>query len=77
MLGALTPEAVDAFVAAAGPGSGSTLVMAELRQLGGALARTPVEHGALPGLEADKVLFSVGMAVDQARPRRRWSTPGR
>ncbi|MDQ3410364.1 MAG: FAD-dependent oxidoreductase [Actinomycetota bacterium] len=66
MLGTLPPEAVDTFVAVAGPGSGSTLLMAELRQLGGALARTPAEHGALPMLEADKVLFGVGMAVDQA-----------
>ena len=34
----LTPEAADAFVEVGGPGSGSPLLMLELRQLGGALA---------------------------------------
>ena len=38
MLGELDAEAIDRFVAAAGPGSGSPLVSAEIRHLGGALA---------------------------------------
>ena len=37
VLGDLPAAAIDAFVAATGPGSGSHLVAAELRQLGGAL----------------------------------------
>ena len=36
---ALPAQAIDAFVAAAGPGSGSPLVSAEIRHLGGALFR--------------------------------------
>ncbi|HWI72885.1 MAG TPA: hypothetical protein VNT55_13105 [Baekduia sp.] len=39
--------AIDAFVAAAG--AGSTLVSAELRQLGGAVGRSHPGGGALPG----------------------------
>ena len=63
MLGALPPEAVSAFVAAAGPDSGSTLLFSELRQLGGALGRPAPSHGALPMLDADFALFAVGMAM--------------
>ena len=40
MLRELTPETRAALVAVAGAGSGSPLIMLELRQLGGALART-------------------------------------
>jgi FAD/FMN-containing dehydrogenase len=41
MLSDLTPGAIDALVRVAGAGSGSPLLMVEIRQLGGALARTP------------------------------------
>ena len=41
----LPSEAVSAFVAAAGPGSGSPLSGGELRQLGGAVGRPAPEHG--------------------------------
>ena len=41
MLSDLSPEAIDALVRVAG--AGSPLIMLEIRQLGGALARTP-EH---------------------------------
>jgi FAD/FMN-containing dehydrogenase len=64
MLDALPPEAVEAFVATAGPGSGSPLLMAELRQLGGALGRTPAEHGALPTLDASFAMFAAGVPFD-------------
>ena len=63
MLGSLPPEAVSAFVATAGPDSGSTLLVAELRQLGGALGRPAPSHGALPMLDAAFALFGVGMAM--------------
>ena len=66
MLGELPAAAVEALVGAAGPDSGSPLMVAELRQLGGALARTPAEHGALPTLEGAYVLFGVGLAMDAA-----------
>ena len=45
LLSSLTPEAVDALLAAAGPGSGSPQTIVELRLLGGALAR-PGEHAS-------------------------------
>jgi FAD/FMN-containing dehydrogenase len=41
MLSDLSPEAIDTLVGVAGVGSGSSLIMLEIRQLGGALARTP------------------------------------
>jgi hypothetical protein len=64
LLDGLTPAAVTAFVAVAGPGSSSPLVAAELRQLGGGLRRAPVEHGAMPTLEAAFALLAVGAARD-------------
>ena len=47
MLGFLPDAAIDAFVAAAGPESGSPLVSAEIRHLGGAMLRSADHHGAL------------------------------
>lgn len=63
MLMELTPEAIEAFVAAAGPDSGSTLVVAELRQLGGALGR-PVAGGATSHFDGAYLAFALGMAFD-------------
>ena len=64
LLAGLPPEGVKAFVEAAGPGSGSTLLLAELRQLGGALARTPEHHGALSRLDAGFGMFAAAIAPD-------------
>jgi FAD/FMN-containing dehydrogenase len=58
LLSDLPHEAVEAFVGAAGPESDSTLMIAELRQLGGALARTPERHGVLPRLDGNLLLFA-------------------
>jgi FAD/FMN-containing dehydrogenase len=63
LLGELTAEAVDAFVAAAGPGSDSPLLMAELRHLGGALATSAPGHGALGRMDGAYLLFAVGVAA--------------
>ncbi|HSC92062.1 MAG TPA: FAD-binding oxidoreductase [Gaiellaceae bacterium] len=63
MLTELTDETVDALVAAAGAGSGSTLVSVELRQLGGALARPTAENGVTASLEGAYALYAVGMAA--------------
>ncbi len=52
----LTPEAIDDLVALAGPGSGSPLVMVELRLLGGALAGPP---GALHPMAHTRAGFSL------------------
>ncbi|MGH3037195.1 MAG: FAD-binding oxidoreductase [Gaiellaceae bacterium] len=63
-LAELTPEAVEALVAVAGPDSGSPLLSVELRQLGGAVAVERPEHGAVGHLDAGFVLYGVGMALD-------------
>jgi FAD/FMN-containing dehydrogenase len=59
----LPPEAIERFVAMAGPGSGSALLMAELRQMGGAMGREPGGHGALGRIDGRFVAFAVGMPI--------------
>jgi hypothetical protein len=63
MLRELTPEAADAFVELGGPGSGSPLLLLELRQLGGALAEAPEGAGALGALKDDYLLAGIGMVM--------------
>jgi FAD/FMN-containing dehydrogenase len=62
LLAELTPEAIDAFVGAVGPGSGSGLLTVELRHLGGAIARPAPEHGAIAAFDAEFALFAAGIA---------------
>ena len=59
----LPADAVEALVAAAGPGSGSNLLFVELRQLGGALARPAPRPGALDQLEGSFLVLGVGVDV--------------
>jgi hypothetical protein len=59
----LPDEAIDAFVAVAGPGSGSPLLLTELRHLGGALGRRDEDGGALSHLDAGFAMYSVGMPM--------------
>jgi FAD binding domain len=59
----LSDEAIDGFVEAAGPESGSPLLLAELRHLGGALGRPAENPGAMEKLDADFTLFGVGMPM--------------
>jgi hypothetical protein len=66
VLGELTDEAMDAFHEAAGPESDSSLLLAELRQLGGALARPPANGGALDKLDGEFVMLGIGMLMDPA-----------
>jgi FAD/FMN-containing dehydrogenase len=63
MLKELTPATIEALVGAAGPSSGSTLVVAELRQLGGALGR-PVAGGVTSHFDGAYLAFVLGMAAD-------------
>ena len=63
VLADLPDPAIESFLALTGPGSGSTLLAAELRQLGGALARPAEDAGALPMLEGRFVLFGVAVAM--------------
>ncbi len=59
----LPDEAIDAFAELAGPGSGSPLLLAELRQLGGALGRPDETGGALSHLDAEYVMFGIGLPM--------------
>jgi FAD binding domain-containing protein len=56
-------EAIDAFAALAGPDAGSPLLLAELRQLGGALGRPDPSGGALSKLDAEFVMLAVGLPM--------------
>ncbi len=60
---ALPDAAVAALVAAVGPGSGSALTVAELRQLGGALSRPDPRGGALSSL--DGAFLALGLALGE------------
>jgi hypothetical protein len=66
VLNTLTDEAIDAFYEAAGPESDSPLLLAELRQLGGALARPAENGGALDKLDGEFVMLGIGMLMDPA-----------
>ena len=63
ILGDLSDAAVETFLALTGPDSGSTLLAAELRQLGGALARPAEGAGALPMIDGAFVMFGVAIAA--------------
>ncbi|NJC65837.1 FAD-binding oxidoreductase [Planosporangium flavigriseum] len=60
MLADLTPEVVDAILAAAGPQVELPLVMVELRHLGGALSRQADVPNAVPGRGAGFSFFVLG-----------------
>jgi hypothetical protein len=63
LIGELPDEAIDAWVGAAGPGSGSPLLLSELRHLGGAAGRPADGAGALSHLDAGYGMYSVGMPM--------------
>jgi FAD/FMN-containing dehydrogenase len=65
MLGQLDHAAIDNFVAVVGPGSGSPLVSAEIRHVGGALSRPAEGHGVLATFDASFLTFGVGMVMDE------------
>ncbi len=64
VLGEFSHPAIDDLVAAAGPGSGSTLVSVEVRHVGGALGRGGDAHGALDRLPGEWLYFGLGMVLD-------------
>jgi len=66
LLGPLDEAGMDAFVGAAGEDSGSRLVIAELRQLGGALSAPPASAGARGHLDGSFALLGVGVPSDPA-----------
>jgi FAD binding domain len=63
-LGELPDEAIDTYVEVAGPESDSPLLLAEVRHLGGALARPAENGGALDKLDAEYVALGIGMLMD-------------
>ena len=63
LLSALPAEAVAAFVAAAGADSGSVLISAEMRRLGGAIARAPEGCGAVGSLDESIAMYAVAPAL--------------
>jgi hypothetical protein len=63
MFDRLTPECIAAYVDVAGPGSDSSLVSTEIRQLGGALASPAPAGGALSHLDGGFAQYAVGMAM--------------
>jgi FAD/FMN-containing dehydrogenase len=65
VLGDVPHSAIDDFAAAAGPGSGSNLISAEIRHVGGALGRGGEGHGALDRLPGEFVYFGVGLASSE------------
>ena len=62
LLADLPEAAVAAFLAEVGPGTATTLLGAELRQLGGALARRTPSGGAVGAVDARFAAFFVGIA---------------
>jgi hypothetical protein len=63
LLHALPDAAVDTYLDQVGPGSTSSLLAAELRQLGGAIGRDPEQHGALARIDAAFATFGVAIAA--------------
>ena len=64
LLKELPDEALDAFYEACGPEADSPLLLAEIRHMGGALARPAENGGALDKLEAEYVMLGIGMLMD-------------
>ncbi|MET0784881.1 MAG: FAD-binding oxidoreductase [Leifsonia flava] len=62
-LAELTADAVEAFVAAAGAGSGSALLSAEIRHVGGAAGRAPRGAGVVSHLDSEFLVFGAGIAA--------------
>lgn len=58
----VTDETVTTLLSVVGPGTGSSLLFAELRHLGGALSRPAADGGALPMLHGGYALFCIAIA---------------
>ena len=63
LLRELPDEAIDTFVGAAGAESGTPLLLTEIRHIGGALAREGENAGALAKLDAEFLMFGIGMPM--------------
>lgn len=74
LTGELPAAAIDALLEAIGPGSGSQLLLAELRHSGGAVSRSPQGAGALATLPGSFLAFAAGFVPvpDAMAPTRAW-----
>ena len=63
MLGSLPDAAIDAFIGEVGPDARTSLLLAELRQLGGALGRPHRGGGVLSHLDAEFIHFAGAVAA--------------
>jgi hypothetical protein len=63
VLRALPDEAVDAFASLAGVESGTPLLLTEIRQMGGAMARPDESGGALSHLDAEFAMLGIGLPM--------------
>jgi hypothetical protein len=61
LISGLPDEAIGRMLDAVGPGSGTRLAAAELRQLGGALARPARDGGALDALDGQFLALGLGL----------------
>jgi FAD/FMN-containing dehydrogenase len=77
LLGDLPDAGVDAFVDAVGPDSTTSLLAAELRQLGGAVGRPHPGGGVLDRIDAAYALFGVAVAPDAESGARGHADAGR
>ncbi|WP_432980697.1 FAD-binding oxidoreductase [Dactylosporangium sp. CA-233914] len=68
LLGEITERTVEHLLAQAGPQVDVPLIMVEVRQLGGALARTPAAPNAVSGRDAGYSLFVIGLGVPGLEP---------
>ena len=68
LLASFPPEAVDALVATAGPAVDVPLIMAEVRHMGGALARPAAVPNAVAGRDGAFSLFVLGPAAPGLTP---------
>jgi FAD/FMN-containing dehydrogenase len=59
----LPDEAVEVFASMAGADSGTPLLLTEIRQMGGALARPAESSGALSHLDAEFVMLGIGLPM--------------
>jgi FAD binding domain/Berberine and berberine like len=60
LLGDLSPQAIEVLVEVAGAGSNSPLILLELRQLGGALARPPADLSPIGRRDSKFIMMGIG-----------------
>ncbi|MDQ6771841.1 MAG: FAD-binding oxidoreductase [Candidatus Dormibacteraeota bacterium] len=72
VLNVLTPDAIQALLAVAGPGQRLPLLAIDIRHLGGALAVAPVQHGVAGTVDGRFIVTAIGML---ASPELRVAVP--